>query len=418
MFQLDLSDDLPNSVCVSCFKTIRISYHFLKQFYETQAKLLKFRTIQLSRNHKEPEEAIISEEDESVAIQDFLTVHDYSEQTTTDIDVEPTVIAEYENNEETTEDVHIYESNEEGEEDMDDFENGSEELDEYENQEEFENGVSCDSETNIKIELLDVNNEDYENIETIQFIKEENPDLAQLLNLGDTDIDETNIEVVVDNSSRTENVEKLLRYICPICNKKFSRCETFYAHVTSYNLSTIKCTRCKLQPELDIDEYFRHYMDYHKYHCEICGKMMSSNYGYHYHVKHHGNIRNFKCPIEGCKRSFLMNHLLKKHIKSHDLKNSYACQFCDATFNTNDSRRYHLKLHYGKKDHLCTVCGQSFYQAVHLRDHMYRHIGYKKFVCDICGKGFVTNSSLKKHILYCSKKHNIVRTDTNIVIMN
>ncbi|CAG9863449.1 unnamed protein product [Phyllotreta striolata] len=364
--KLEVAQGLPNSVCVSCFKTIRISYWFLKQFYEAQTKLTQLRHLLDGANGN----GLEGEDNELISA---IQICD----NTNDVDGE----SESENDEEYMEEDGIFE-------DTTEFEHENENHDD-------------EQEIFIKEESV------------LQDTKGDLSNLVELFDLGNL----SNIEVVVDDEPKPDDEDdKVFMYICPICGDQFSRVETFYSHVSSYNLAKITCTRCESQPELDMDTYFNHYLDHHKYQCAICGKLMASAYGYHYHMRHHRNVRKFKCPFEGCTRSFLMNHLLTKHIKSHIVKNSYSCQLCDSTFNTKDALRYHNKQHFGHKDHLCTICGQAFFQAVHLRDHVYRHVGYKKFVCDICNRGFITKASLKKHLPYCSKKYNYCfnfKGDTN-----
>ncbi|KAG5875784.1 hypothetical protein JTB14_023532 [Gonioctena quinquepunctata] len=60
--KLDLGENLPQSVCLPCFKTIRIAYHFLIKFQESQEKLNE------QKNEKE-----LEDDDFNVEI-----IHNYS----------------------------------------------------------------------------------------------------------------------------------------------------------------------------------------------------------------------------------------------------------------------------------------------------------------------------------------------------
>ncbi|XP_057662881.1 zinc finger protein 12-like [Diorhabda carinulata] len=347
--KLVLSEDLPNNVCLSCFKTIRIAYRFFKQFYEVQQQLMNLK------------DSDGSFEEETLLFEVETTPPDKEE------NGDPV------KSDEEHEVEFIIKQEDSIEEDS------------------SQSTINNDTQLNSMVEIKD------------EYI-EEDANFSQILNLQGV---ESKIEFIVDETKNSESIEKRERYICPICGQKFIRAELFRAHITSYNLSKITCTRCPTKPEYDLTEYFYHYRHFHKYHCDICDKRLVSSYGYYYHKKQHENIKLYKCSFQNCSKSFTMKHLLTKHENSHHSTKIYNCKLCRATFNTNDSLRYHLKVHDNKKDHLCTACGKAFFQAVHLRDHMYRHLGYKKFVCDICGKSFVTNSSLKKHIIYCTKKHGL-----------
>lgn len=353
-----LSEDLPNNVCLSCFKTIRIAYRFFKQFYEVQQQLTNLKDA----DGMDEEETLLFEVETNSPDKE-----ESRDATKSDNEIEPEFI-----------DIIKQEDS------VDDLfeENSSESL--------INNDTQLNSAEEIKDEYV-----------------EEAATFSQMLDLQGEDLLQSKIEFIVDETKNSEPIEKRERYICPICGKKFIKAEVFRAHIAAYNLSKITCTRCPTKPEYDLTEYFYHYRNFHKYHCDICDKRLVSSYGYYYHKKQHENIKMYKCSFQNCSKSFTMKHLLTKHENGHHSTKIFSCKLCCATFNTNDSLRYHLKVHNNKKDHLCTACGKAFFQAVHLRDHMYRHLGYKKFVCDICGKSFVTNSSLKKHMIYCTKKHGL-----------
>ncbi|XP_057662610.1 zinc finger protein 596-like [Diorhabda carinulata] len=219
-----------------------------------------------------------------------------------------------------------------------------------------------------------------------------------------SNLDTSDIELTVIFENRENIDEKLFPYICPICATKYSRIEQFHKHIIEHNCSIITCSRCQAKPEYEIADYIIHYKEFHKLQCNICNKRMASAFGYKYHMKTHIHFNGYKCPIKNCYRSFLLRHLLRKHIKNHYQPTVFPCHLCSSTFNNRDTLRYHIKKHSNKKDHLCTVCGRTFYMAGHLKDHMYRHSGFKKFLCNMCNKRFTRSTSLKKHIVRCTKK--------------
>ncbi|KAJ8971105.1 hypothetical protein NQ314_000887 [Rhamnusium bicolor] len=49
--ELILREDLPNGVCIPCFKTIRIAYNFLRQFKESEDRLLTKRQYLQGAKH-------------------------------------------------------------------------------------------------------------------------------------------------------------------------------------------------------------------------------------------------------------------------------------------------------------------------------------------------------------------------------
>lgn len=227
-------------------------------------------------------------------------------------------------------------------------------------------------------------------------------EMETIVNNSNLDMSDIELTVILENRENID--EKLFPYVCPLCTTKYSRIEQFQKHIVDHKCTRIVCLRCQAKPEYKIDEYIKHYKEFHKLQCDICDKRMTSAFGYKYHMKTHVHMNGYKCPIKNCFRSFLLRHLLRKHIRNHYEPTVFPCNLCSSTFNNRDTLRYHLKKHFNKKDHLCTVCGKTFYMAGHLTDHMYRHSGFKKFCCNICNKGFTTSTSLNKHTVRCTKK--------------
>ncbi|KAK3290570.1 uncharacterized protein B0H64DRAFT_51862 [Chaetomium fimeti] len=53
----------------------------------------------------------------------------------------------------------------------------------------------------------------------------------------------------------------------------------------------------------------------------------------------------YKCPVEGCVKSYRRNEHVKRHIKSEHHRVSFSCQFCNHAANRRDNYMAHLKLH-------------------------------------------------------------------------
>ncbi|XP_023028962.2 uncharacterized protein [Leptinotarsa decemlineata] len=369
--ELDLSENLPQSVCLTCFKRIRLAYHFLKQFQESQKKL--FNLLQ-TREEGPPEK----HKDEGIGAfnVEFLKCP------------------------ENLEDLHNSVKVEDETEDQVDWE----ESFEVEKSEE----VVFDENDQLAIELENLKRGD---TGTLEFKYEDDTNIPT--EVGSSNSYHRNI-ILIKNENFTEEESKKIQivkdtfvsvtYKCPICSEEYDRYKVFYIHVLSHEMTRIVCSRCPNKVEFDLEDFFSHYKKVHKYQCYICNKRLSSSYGYQYHMKLHENIKKYKCPLKGCEKSFFLCSLLRKHVRTHACQSMYPCDLCHATFNSVGALKYHKKTHEGSRNHLCTHCGKAFYQSVHLRDHINRHMGHKTFTCDICGKSFVTNSQLKKHIKLCMNK--------------
>jgi uncharacterized Zn-finger protein len=70
----------------------------------------------------------------------------------------------------------------------------------------------------------------------------------------------------------------------------------------------------------------------------------------------------FKCPYQGCTKSFTQKHNLTRHLKTHNTEKSYKCILCPEVFTQSNSLNRHIKnLHpEAKKAYECQKCHERF----------------------------------------------------------
>ena len=148
------------------------------------------------------------------------------------------------------------------------------------------------------------------------------------------------------------------------------------------------------------------------YTCEDCGKCFSlSGYRYHRLTAHTANQesrKKFECGV--CRKKFLQNKLLKKHMLTHEGEESarhHACPYCSASFKRKDHLNRHITdLHSLISDKLfeCTGytgCQARFQSAGRLKQHMKLHQDNEVYPCQNCGKKILRKKNLNIHMLTC-----------------
>jgi len=119
----------------------------------------------------------------------------------------------------------------------------------------------------------------------------------------------------------------------------------------------------------------------------------------------HTKVRNFKCEVEGCDRSFGRSDKLNDHINSNHrgINKPYACSVvgCPMRFSQAGHIPGHVAEHHNKvKEFICDQCNKSFGRASTLEDHKRKERGELGFPCtvDNCGRAFNQRQGLSKHM--------------------
>lgn len=131
------------------------------------------------------------------------------------------------------------------------------------------------------------------------------------------------------------------------------------------------------------------------YQCQDCGKILSNNSSYKYHLRLHSDETNYECEI--CGDKFKTRNAYSGHKVTHDVNNPNTCKFCGKQYRQNASLRTHLMSHTGEKPFVCNICGKSMTQKSSYKKHLMVHTGEKPFNCQFCDKNFRYNSNLIAH---------------------
>jgi uncharacterized Zn-finger protein len=113
--------------------------------------------------------------------------------------------------------------------------------------------------------------------------------------------------------------------------------------------------------------------------------------------------RLFRCINPDCKKTFLYQSELNRHIQTHSNTRPHICPYpgCGKGFKRFDTLQTHYRLHTGEKPFICSspTCGMGFSTKAALRYHSLKHSEKKVYKCDVpeCGKSFLTMGQLKQH---------------------
>ncbi|XP_055296408.1 zinc finger protein 595-like [Sitodiplosis mosellana] len=154
---------------------------------------------------------------------------------------------------------------------------------------------------------------------------------------------------------------------------------------------------------------FKHSAEAIRFKCNICRKGFFTKFVLDSHTKRHHqqlNDRKVMCTVCG---KYLATNSLQSHMYIHTKQKPFKCphQGCRKSFRSKSSISEHMRSHTGEKPFKCTVdgCDQRFSYAVDFRRHKFKIHGIfaKKIPCTICDAIFPENTLLKAHM----KKHNV-----------
>ena len=85
-------------------------------------------------------------------------------------------------------------------------------------------------------------------------------------------------------------------------------------------------------------------------------------------MKKHNETAAFECNI--CKKKFVNDRKLKRHIESHNPNRRFECHLCDKSFKAKSDLSQHLSIHLCEKNFICYCCERVFLRKYHLKRHL------------------------------------------------
>ena len=209
---------------------------------------------------------------------------------------------------------------------------------------------------------------------------------------------------------RIHNDDKLTKFSCEICDKKFSAKTFMLSHLKiKHEGYKSKCEFCDMDFS-SIISMMNHVRYIHKglrEKCQSCDKSFGTKSSLQLHIKTvHLKMRAFKCvECKLCEVTLTSNFKLKKHmLEYHDDKRfaNSSCYYCDKTFIYKSLMIQHMRTeHEQVKDYKCDFCHVRMSLKFNLQKHMLEKHNDERFAnvpCHLCEKKFICESHKRYHI--------------------
>lgn len=259
---------------------------------------------------------------------------------------------------------------------------------------------------------------------------------------------------------KTENIKKSEKYLCELCNQRYSNSSSLKRHqLRKHRNAKYQCDHCPLmfKTKNDIDQHMKkrhvklhpdvnflyedrltldlnelcekldeplplfciycaykdydmnaltHHLESHqpvietgKMYCGHCATPITTLEFMIEHTKmHNEKVRTHRCLI--CNRTFPYDIKFLNHLRSHK-KNQHRicfCPDCGRKFSRPKTLQDHIRfIHRNEALFCCSKCGQGFGSKSALNGHVKRHIEGNKFQCPFCPKTFASHNLLNFH---------------------
>ncbi|CAL4196742.1 unnamed protein product [Meganyctiphanes norvegica] len=147
------------------------------------------------------------------------------------------------------------------------------------------------------------------------------------------------------NSHLAETGHKAFK--CPECDLEFDTKMDMKRHLIDHEIKVVECPECK--KVMKYKNYKRHLLTHEKpLECSICGYRAAGIKRMRDHMLIHSDEKPYECEV--CKKTFRQDQHLKRHMPSHQNRDSrklFECGVCKKTYTLNQT----LKQHYKKSNH-------------------------------------------------------------------
>ena len=188
------------------------------------------------------------------------------------------------------------------------------------------------------------------------------------------------------------------------CQYKTKSKAYYDQHKASHRLP-LKCDTCykRFAEQLNLENHKnKHTMtDRNTFKCPDCGKEYKDLKGLRKHKDSYHKQKTIGCDVEGCKRLFSSQFLLKEHKKR--MHQRFVCEWpeCSNSYSSQPRLNWHMNIHKGLKPFRCQwpECDKAYADQNVLNVHIKRHKGEHIYLCRREGCDFKCSHwmRLKRH---------------------
>ncbi|XP_065080673.1 zinc finger protein 62 homolog [Ochlerotatus camptorhynchus] len=140
--------------------------------------------------------------------------------------------------------------------------------------------------------------------------------------------------------------------------------------------------------------YLEHEKTFHRYACNVCGRVLASRTSFRNHVLlHDGDEAKAKCDF--CERTFTTKGSMMVHIREvhNNTGIHFNCQYCGKGF--MEQKDLHLHLHEHRE---CKLCDETFADLPGWINHTRKQHPDTLFTCDHCDHTSLSRALLDRHM--------------------
>ncbi|XP_037803399.1 zinc finger protein 271-like [Penaeus monodon] len=130
--------------------------------------------------------------------------------------------------------------------------------------------------------------------------------------------------------------------------------------------------------------------------CEICNKKFTRRSMLLVHIRVHTREKPYSCDV--CNKGFSQKYHLVEHVRIHTKEKPYTCDICSKPFSVRSNLVKHMRVHTKEKPFSCDMCNRAFSEKAALVRHVRVHTKEKPFSCARCSRQFSEKSNLMKHL--------------------
>lgn len=160
-------------------------------------------------------------------------------------------------------------------------------------------------------------------------------------------------------------------YTCEQCGKPFESKAKLKAHTYKHNAKL--CGICGVWISNSFSAHMRRHEGLKPFKCQVegCEKTFLRNCDLTSHTKTHTGEKRFACDFPNCNMRFSRPYKVAVHKRTHTGEKPYKCEFenCQREFSQSFDLTLHVRRHTGEKPYECEGCKESFILTSILKKH-------------------------------------------------